>query len=573
MRVPSLHAWLNRSRALEAVRDDAAAAATAAPATAADIPATQRLQFRAVIVVLTLILLTVGTSGWLLERLIQHELNQMLHRTTVKLGAHVAERFAEPLERDDERLLTDAMLAAMDDVQLAFVAVERRTGELWSYQAESPSLWGRYRYLESQSRGLGSGSLLSRPTPLGDPQAPEAVALRTPVFSTPDARSDAPPELVGYVVLGVVDPIHRAAVEQVRASAMGVVCVVCLVAVPITVLLIRRLTRPLRKIVRAIDALAMGGELPPLPVRRSDEIGALARSFTDTAARLALARDQLLAANANLERQVAQRTLELSRLTVRLQREIDTKNEFLRTVSHDLNAPLRNIAGMTAMIQQRFGSQLPEEVAKRLERIAANVQLESGMLDDLLELSRLRTRPGQPEDVNLDELLAQIVGALGHELSERRIECTAAPGLPVLHVERNLARQVFQNLIDNAIKYMGDRPVRRIEIASDVDATEDVVRIRVKDTGPGIAEADREKIFQVFRRGSDPGTAAIPGRGIGLPSVRAVVERWSGSLTVESEVGEGSTFIVTLPTDRIADAARAASDRPAAGAALSRTAA
>ncbi len=204
------------------------------------------------------------------------------------------------------------------------------------------------------------------------------------------------------------------------------------------------------------------------------------------------------------------------------------------------------------MLQRRFGDALPDEVKHRLERIAANVRIETSMLDDLLELSRIRTRPGECEDVNLHDLVRGIVEALGHDLAERSIECTIATTLPVVRVESNLARQVFLNLIDNAAKYMGQRETRRITISHEV--RDGRLCVSVADTGPGISESDRKRIFQVFRRGSGAAAASVPGRGIGLASVKAVVEHWGGEISLTSEVGRGSTFTVSIPASRIASA-------------------
>lgn len=510
------------------------------------VPIRHRLQFRVLLLVLAMVVVTVGTSNWMLERLIEVQLTETLERETVRIGEHLAEVLRRPLLSGDSAALSAQLESATADPGLGFIQIENRLGAVVAERVNNADV---HDHFVEHFDGPAQRAALtqSRPTRLEYAPAPEARVLRTPIFSSD--RLSAAPDLLGHVSFVVIDPVHRATVQKMRALAMGVVLAACLISVPLTTLLMRRLMRPLRRIMRAITTLASGGELPALPVGRGDELGLLARTFSETAEKLGAARTQLMLANASLEHDVDTRTAELNAANRRLEVEIQTKNDFLRTVSHDLNAPLRNIAGMTTMLQRRFGEGLPDEVNHRLERIAANVQLESSMLDDLLELSRIRSRPGECEEVDLNELVRSIFEALEHEMVERGIKCQVTTVLPHVEVERNLARQVFLNLVDNAAKYMGDRSAKAITISHRVSGERLVVS--VQDTGPGIAAAEQERVFQVFRRGSEASAGAVPGRGIGLASVKAVVEHWGGEITLESGLGVGSTFAVSIPASRI----------------------
>lgn len=513
------------------------------------VPIRHRLQFRVLLLVLAMVVVTVGSSNWMLERLIEVKLDETLERETVRIGEHLTEALRGPLLSHNASALAVQLDDAAANPGIGFIQIEDRWGQVVAARINNADLHDHFVDNFGDPNQLARLTQ-SRPTRLGYTRAPEARVLRMPLFSTD--RLASAPELLGHVLFAVIDPVHRATVQNMRALAMGVVLVACLISVPLTTLLMRRLTRPLRRIMRAITTLASGGQLPALPVKRGDELGLLARTFSETAEKLAAARTQLILANASLEHDVEKRTAELNAANHRLEIEIQTKNDFLRTVSHDLNAPLRNIAGMTTMLQRRFGDSLPEEVNHRLERIAANVQIESSMLDDLLELSRIRTRPGECEEVDLNELARSIFEALEHEMVERGIDCQVTTVLPHVEVERNLARQVFLNLVDNAAKYMGDRPTKAITISHRLVGGRLV--ISVADTGPGIAAADHERVFQVFRRGSEASAGAVPGRGIGLASVKAVVEHWGGTITLQSEAGVGSTFSVSIPASRIVSA-------------------
>jgi len=513
------------------------------------VPIRHRLQFRVLFLVLAMVVVTVGTSNWMLARLIESQLNETLQRETLRIGEHLADEFRGPLMMHSVESIEQHLDLVAADPGLGFVQIEDRAGHVMAERINNTDLYDHFTsHMGEQNERVALTQ--SRPTLLGYARSPEARVLRTPIFSTNGVMGA--PDLLGHVTFVVVDPAHRATLQKMRALVIGVVCIACLISVPLTALLMRRLTRPLRRIMRAITMLASGGEVPSLPLKREDELGMLARSVAETAERLSRARTELVLANASLEQQVEDRTAALNAANRRLEVEIETKNEFLRTVSHDLNAPLRNIAGMTTMLRRRFGETLPEEVNHRLERISANVELESAMLDDLLELSRIRTRPGDCEAVDLNELISGITQALEHELAERGIACGIEAPLPTIDVERNLARQVFLNLIDNAAKYMGERPTRSIAISHKLEPG--WLKVSVADTGPGIAPSDQQRVFQVFRRGSEAGTSSVPGRGIGLASVRAVVEHWGGEIGLESEVGVGSTFTVSIPASRIVSA-------------------
>jgi signal transduction histidine kinase len=131
-----------------------------------------------------------------------------------------------------------------------------------------------------------------------------------------------------------------------------------------------------------------------------------------------------------------------------------------------------------------------------------------------------------------------------NDLKTRGISLLIDDRLPVLTCEKARLRQVFQNLIDNAIKYMGDGPVREIHVGCRVKASE--AEFYVRDTGIGIEAEDIGKVFHVFRRGKSQAVQNVSGKGVGLASVKSIVETYSGSIWVESQPGQGSTFKFTI---------------------------
>ncbi|MHC4717140.1 MAG: sensor histidine kinase, partial [Planctomycetota bacterium] len=324
---------------------------------------------------------------------------------------------------------------------------------------------------------------------------------------------------------------------------------VVLLAIPLGQLLVWRVVAaPIRKLLDATRRLAQGDFSARAQTRRNDEIGALASSFDTMAVELHASQEQLRQANESLERKVADRTAELQRANGRLKEEMAEKEDFLRAVSHDLNAPLRNIAGMATMISLRHREDLSEEVIARLQRIQANVDAGTDLLTELLELSRVKTRPQRRRMVDFGRLLENARDTFEYELKAKGIELTIHGPMPTLHVEHNRMRQVFQNLIDNAIKYMGVRADGRIDVS--YRFVDDMHEFHVADNGSGIAPEDQERIFYVFRRGTKVEHASVEGKGVGLALVRTIAQNYDGRAWVRSALGQGSDFCFALSAQR-----------------------
>ena len=366
--------------------------------------------------------------------------------------------------------------------------------------------------------------------------------------------------LVGYVSVGISPIQEEIQVQRVNYFATGIGCIVILCLMPLAYVLVHRIFEPIRTLVGATNRIS-AGELDVLvAIDRADSIGDLARSFNimmGTIRRqqsdLKAANRQLEDANGDLEKKVTQRTSQLEAANRRLSSEIAEKEDFLRAVSHDLNAPLRNISGMTSMLLVKHGESFNEEITHRLLRIQKNVEAETDLIAELLELSRIKTRREKMELVEIEALVRELEGILENDLKSRDIRLIFDTPLPVIDGERSRFRQVFQNLIDNAIKYMGDGPLREIRVGCTVRATE--AEFYVRDTGMGIDPEDMDKVFYVFRRGKNSSSRNIPGKGVGLSCVKSIVETYSGSIWAESEPGKGTTFRFTVNGQYVPQAA------------------
>ncbi len=215
---------------------------------------------------------------------------------------------------------------------------------------------------------------------------------------------------------------------------------------------------------------------------------------------------------------------------------------FTYTVSHDLKSPLVTIQGFLGFLRQDALAGNYEAIEHDLNRIQTAAKTMQALLNDLLELSRVGHVVGPARLISTDELLEETTSLIAGELSEKNVELSVARGLPALYGDKDRLKEVFQNLISNAVKFMGEQPHPKIVIAA--SRTDGGVKCQVSDNGMGIPEAYHLKIFDLFERLHHD----IEGTGIGLALVKRIVELHGGRIWVESGGDRyGSTFFFTLP--------------------------
>jgi len=173
--------------------------------------------------------------------------------------------------------------------------------------------------------------------------------------------------------------------------------------------------------------------------------------------------------------------------------------------------------------------------------IDSAIQRMDGLIQGLLSVSRIATRTNPTDEVSLQQVVEKIVETFRYQLDQSRIQITVG-ALPTVRGDSLRLTQVFSNLIDNAIKYMGDSALRTIEIGIRRDTG--MPTLFVKDSGPGIPAKSQEAVFRLFRRLAN----GVPGEGLGLTMVRKIIEKHGGRIWIESEPGRGTTFLFTLST-------------------------
>jgi signal transduction histidine kinase len=271
------------------------------------------------------------------------------------------------------------------------------------------------------------------------------------------------------------------------------------------------------------------------------------------------ARSALAHINENLEETVAARTESLQRANNELQ-------TYAYIISHDLRAPLVNIMGFTEELDRASGvfrsylsrsgantadpdtrlavEAVDTDIPEALGFIRSSMRRMDNLINQILVMARAGSRELKRERIKLDELVDETLDTLKHRLDEDDIAVDMASVLPEVQSDRLALQQIVGNLLDNAIKYMDREKAGRIGIRGWRHGMS--VTLEISDNGRGIADSDRERIFELFRRS---GQQDRPGDGVGLAHVRALTRRLGGDVRVQSSLGEGTTFQVTVAAD------------------------
>jgi signal transduction histidine kinase len=251
--------------------------------------------------------------------------------------------------------------------------------------------------------------------------------------------------------------------------------------------------------------------------------------------------DRLEAVRQGNEAQIRQMVQDISRHSEDLHRTNRELESFSYSVSHDLRAPIRHIAGFAELLSNHAGARLDTKSHKYLTTIIDSAQNAGLLIDELLEFSRIGRAALHSRDVELGEIVRDSWNNLVMERGGREIRFEVG-ALPAVHVDPTLIGVVITNLISNAVKYTAPRPEAVVEITATRDGDE--VTIAVRDNGVGFDMKYADKLFGVFQRlhGDE-----FSGTGIGLATVKRIVERHGGRILGEGKLDAGATFHVTLP--------------------------
>ncbi len=356
-------------------------------------------------------------------------------------------------------------------------------------------------------------------------------------------------DLVAIIQVNIPNGPTQAAITYYWSMLLAVAIITTFLAMIAFYVTIRYvIVRPLRHLRAVSDSISRGNTSLRAKINTGDEFESLAAAFNRMLGHLVAVQDELRQVNTDLDLKVD----ELAQLNMQLYEMNRVKSDFMATMSHELRTPLNSILGFSDVL----GSidSLDERQKRYVEHIKKSGRMLLEMINNILDLAKIEA--GRM-DVRLSEFAVEPVVAaqcdMARPLTERKnidLDARVEPGLPPLHQDQSRVQQILNNLLSNAIKFTPEGG--RIEVAAQRDGRGELV-LRVSDTGVGIADEDQHVIFEKFRQGrtavpdGDAMTREYSGTGLGLSIVRELCRLLGGEVSVESQLGVGSTFTVRLP--------------------------
>lgn len=369
-----------------------------------------------------------------------------------------------------------------------------------------------------------------------------------------ESIADSPPNsglnAFPFFVVKVTMPYEetRQAISHTRATLLTVGILTVVMAMGALWVIVRYvIVKPLNHLRDVSDAVAHGLTDQRAEINTGDEFEDLATSFNKMLQHLVDTQLKIRNVNKDLDAKVD----ELAQVNLRLYEMNRMKSDFLANMSHELRTPLNSIIGFSEVLQGI------ESLTEKQRRYAQNIQ-KSGrllldMINDILDLAKVEA--GQMElrlsEFQLDRIVHAQCDMVRSLTDEKNIDLVVnmEPDLPEMYQDQSKIQQILTNLLSNAIKFTPEGG--RITVSAKC-TPQGMIALSIADTGVGIAEADREIIFEKFRQGTavlgrDNLTREYSGTGLGLSIVRELCRLMGGEVSLESELGKGSTFTVTIP--------------------------
>src|SRR5262245_20360344 len=303
----------------------------------------------------------------------------------------------------------------------------------------------------------------------------------------------------------------------------------------------RRVLGPLRVLGQGVERIGSGDLSFRVDLKTGDEIETLAEEFNKMTA-------HLKEAQTGLERKVAERTQALTVANEKLEEASQLKSQFLANVNHELRTPVSAIIGYGRLVLRETEGQISQLQRENLRDLLHNAERLLNQIDSLLEFSKIEAGKVavHVEPVGVNEVIQGAISTIEPTLNGANVRIIEKidSGLPVLNTDREKLRQIVLNLLDNAVKF-----TERGEIKIAASQQNGSLKLVVSDTGIGIEKEELKVIFDEFHRGERSSTGKYRGTGLGLAIAKKLVDLLGGEVAVESEVGKGSIFTVTLPLE------------------------
>lgn len=449
---------------------------------------------------------------------------ELKEQFTAALARHSAQEAASPTNPNDPAATLADRRRTLEQFESIFASrVDSEQDKYYYYQ---PVYWDQNLCYSCHQHSYGGGAISQ-----SDIEATGSIEL---------------PYLVTRV--GLPYGKTRQAVNTIRAvlSSVGILTVF-LSMVSLWMVVRYVVLKPLAHLREVSDSVTRGDLDQRAEIRTNDEFEELAASFNKMLRHLIEAQGQLQSANTELDGKVDQ----LAQLNMQLHEMNRLKGEFLATMTHELRTPLNSIIGFSEVLggidslddkQKRYVHNIQKSGQKLLE-----------MINDILDLSKLEAGKTEvrPSEFRIDTIIETQCDSVRPLAEDKNIDLVTEfePELPLLYQDQTKVQQILTNLLSNAIKFTPEGG--RITVSAKGDPR-GYIEIAVADTGVGIAESDREIIFEKFRQGStvlgrDNLTREYSGTGLGLSIVKELCKLLGGEVSVTSELGRGSTFRVLIP--------------------------
>ncbi len=351
-------------------------------------------------------------------------------------------------------------------------------------------------------------------------------------------------KIIGILYVGMLEKPYIATTQRVMFtfSIMALLCVVLLLI--ILYFSTTRIINPLQRMVLATKEIAKGDLSHKVEVKSRDEIGYLADSFNRMTEDLKAANEKLVEWGKTLEKKVEERTKELRDMQAHLvqSEKLASLGKLAAGIAHEINNPLGGILIYSHLILEETPKTSPHH--ENLKKIVKETSRCKDIVKGLLEFAR----PKEPEMVlvNINEVVDSALAIIQRQAFFQNIDVKKlyAAALPKVVADSAQLQQVFMNIIINAAEAMDGAGV--LTISTSLDEGGSSVNVKFADTGHGIREEDKQRIFEPFFTTKEVGK----GTGLGLSICYSIIQKHRGAINVESEIGEGSTFTIRLPSKK-----------------------
>ncbi len=314
-----------------------------------------------------------------------------------------------------------------------------------------------------------------------------------------------------------------------------------LVGMGLALSIVSGINRPMRQLLKATHEIGGGNLEIKLPEASRDELGELSREFNRMSSQLSEARRRLeeqseeLRSNLDL---MAQQKKDLEKVNHELDR-------FVHTVSHDIRSPLMGIAWYGDFLKNHHFELLDKKGQDSINGVCRGVERANALINDLLALTRISRVKNPYAPCETGKLIEDVTATLEYKLRQNKVDLSVQPGMPVIVCDPIKVKELFLNLMTNAIKFSSGRPDVQPAISIRFVETDAHCEFIVKDNGIGIAPKDHDEVFAIFKRLQ--GAEKFEGTGAGLSIAKSVVDDHGGRIWIVSDVGQGAEFHFTIP--------------------------